>query len=115
MELVLVMSPGLGLGGWEQARAIEKTLLFFMNNKPMGEMPGVSFSLWNLKGYDIWWMHHLHPCLDGWPRCLPPGPGRACVSLVGRRCSVWAVVLLLWAGEVLGAASSNGCCIRLAH
>lgn len=118
LELVLMLRPGLELGGWELAGAHahrEHSLFFFVFSRPVGEMPGSPFSPWSLKGYGLWDMCHLHPSWFALPgrlvTPLPRDPGRHCV-LAYREMLGSALWFSCSGQEVSGAGGSKGSCVR---
>lgn len=60
---MLTLSPGLELGGWEPggAHARRGRSLFFVNERPVGEMPSSPFPPCSIKEDGIWEVCHLHP------------------------------------------------------
>ena len=114
LELVLMLSPGLQLGGWELAgaHAHRGCSWLFVNNGSLGKTPGSLFPSRSLKGYGIWEMCHFHPFwfTSAWMTGpLPaPRPRQRRLGPLGR-CSVWAEVLLLGQGSLRSRSSEGGC------
>lgn len=77
-----------------------------MNDRPLGDRPGSPFSLWSFKDHRIWETTTFTP-----PGSPLPARRAGVSDIWGGDAQVWAVVLLLWTGDVLGVGDHKGSCM----